>query len=369
MVVVSLVDACCRIAVHALDGTLLEHVPLPDELAGLDYGAWPTVPPVDADGDCIAFVASTPTSSGVAYVYDVPNRTLTALNEPAVRLPDAHVTRIASRRRKGPKAWLVHRADVDLDTPRPTLLHGYGGWNGAYMPVWPGFMAAIVEAGGVLAMANLRGGGEFGEDFRREGIRSNKQGSYDDLYAIAEELIERGITAPDRLAVSGSSNGGLLAAAALTQRPDLWRAVAPLVPVTDLLGFARDSYGAQGIEELGDPADPRDAEWLAAVSPCHLVREGVAYPATLVTGAELDIHCPPWHARKLVAALQRATAGDAPIRLRVWPGATHVGHFGDPDQAVDWLGFVMAEIGLTPPSDATRASASSPTASTAPRAA
>lgn len=349
MVVVSLADASCRIGLHALDGTLIEHVGLPYDIAGLDHGAWPIVPPLAADGGWVSFVASSPTSSGVAYVYDVPGRRLTALNAPAARLSDARVTRLQARNRDRVKAWVVRRTDLDLGTPQPTLLHGYGGWNAAYMPVWPGAMAAIVEAGGVLVLANLRGGGEFGDGFWRDGRRERKQHSFDDLFAIAEELIARGITAPDRLAVAGSSNGGLLAAAAVAQRPDLWRAVASIVPVTDLLGFARDPYGAAGIEETGDPADPNDAEVLVGCSPYHRIADGVDYPATLVACAEHDVHCPPWHSRKFVAAMQHATAGDAPIRLRVWPDATHASHLGDVDQSADWLGFVMAEIGLTPP--------------------
>jgi prolyl oligopeptidase len=343
LVVVSLVDASCRIAVHALDGELVATVPLPHDVVGIDHGAWLLEPPVAAGRRSFSFVASTPTSSGVAYVYDVPTRQLTALNAPAARLPDARVTRL---HRDGARAWVVHRGD--LDAPRPTLVHAYGGWNAAYMPVWPGAMAAIVEAGGVLVLANLRGGGELGDTFWREGRLEHKQRSFDDLFAIAEELVARGIAAPDRLAVAGASNGGLLAAAAVTQRPDLWRAVASIVPVTDLLGFARDSHVAQGIEELGDPADPRTAELLSGCSPCHRVVDGVAYPATLVACAARDVRCPPWHSRKLVAAMQRATCGDAPVCLRVWSDATHMSHVADVDQAADWLGFVMGEIGLSP---------------------
>jgi prolyl oligopeptidase len=350
MVVVSLVDASCRIALHALDGALVATVPLPDGPVGLDHGAWLFEPPVAASGTSFSFVASTPTSSGVAYVYDVPERRLTALNEPASRLASAGVTRIRPARAQA-RAWLVHRADLDLErveAPLPTLIHGYGGWNAAYMPVWPGAMAAVVEAGGILVLANLRGGGELGDAFWRHGRREHKQRSFDDLFAIAEDLIARGITAPDRLAIAGASNGGLLAAAAVTQRPDLWRAVASIVPVTDLLGFARDSHVAQGIEENGDPSDPRSAEILAGCSPCHRVADGVVYPATLVACAAHDVRCPPWHSRKLVAAMQRATSGDAPIRLRVWDDATHMSHVGDVDQAADWLGFVMGEIRLSP---------------------
>ena len=351
MLVLSLVDASARLGVHALDGTRVADVPLPAGPVGLDDGAWSWLPPVAAGATHAAFTLSSPTAGPVRHVLDVPQRRLRALEEPAARLDGAGVVRVRARAHRGapaPRAWLVHRGELQGAGPQPTLLHAYGGWNAAFMPVWPGAMAAFVEAGGVLALANIRGGGELGDHFWREGRLAHKQGSYDDLYAVAEELIARGITAPDRLALFGASNGGLLAAAAMTQRPELWRAVAALVPVTDLVGFARDSHVAQAIEELGDPDEPAVAARLATVSPVHRVRAHTRYPATLVACAAHDVRCPPWHSRRFVAALQDATAGAAPIRLRVWPDAAHLSHLSDPELAADWLGFVMAELGMVP---------------------
>jgi prolyl oligopeptidase len=341
MLVMSLVDTSCRLALHELDGRLVTRVPLPNGPIGLDDGAWTCEPPVAAGRTQVSFTLSSPTTAPVGYVYDVAERELTALEKPAVRLEHAVVKREA-------RAWLVHRRDLDLSTPQPVLLHAYGGWNAAFMPVWPGALAAFVEAGGILALANLRGGGELGYDFWREGRRERKQSSYDDLYAIAEELIERGITTPDRLALVGASNGGLLAAAAVTQRPELWRVVASLVPVSDLVGFARDDHVAQAIEELGDPADPEVAARLVTVSPLHCVRAGAGYPATLVACVAADVRCPPWHSRVLVAAMQNATSGSAPICLRVWTDGSHMSHQSDLGMAADWLGFVMEQLELDP---------------------
>jgi prolyl oligopeptidase len=350
LIVVSLVDASCRVAVHALDGRFECFVPEPSGIAGIERGAWLQEPMLATDGTQLSFVVSTPTSSSVRCVYDVPRRRLRRLGAPAVTLPGAVVRRIEARAPDGAavRAWLVHDAAHEPGEPRPTLIHAYGGWNAAFMPVWPGAAAAIVRAGGVLALANLRGGGEFGADQWRHGRREHKQRSFDDLFALAEHLIAERIAAEDRLALMGASNGGLLAAAAVTQRPDLWRAVASLVPVTDMLGFARDPNVAQGIEENGDPEDPAFRSIIASYSPCERVRPGVRYPATLVACAGDDLRCPPWHSRKFVAALQQATAGDAPILLRVWPGASHMSHASDLDQTTDWLGFVMAELGLAP---------------------
>ena len=140
--------------------------------------------------------------------------------------------------------WVVRRRDADLSEPRPALIYGYGGWNIAFMPVFYGALTALLDAGGVLVFANLRGGGELGWDGWQQGRLHEKQRTFDDLYAAAENLIAQGITASDRLAVAGASNGGLLAAAAVTQRPDLWRAVVVLVPLTDMLRYKRDYFAA-----------------------------------------------------------------------------------------------------------------------------
>jgi prolyl oligopeptidase len=211
------------------------------------------------------------------------------------------------------------------------------------MPTWPGFQAAIVDAGGVLVIGNLRGGGEFGDGFWQQGRLEHKQNCFDDLFALAERLIADGITTPDLLAFTGASNGGMVAAAAVTHRPDLWKAVASLVPVTDMVRFTRDDFGAQGIEEVGD-----DPETLAAWSPYERVAPRTSYPATLVACAGDDVRCPPWHGRKLVAAMQEATSGVAPIMLRAWPGASHLTVFYEAEAAADWVGFVMEQLELTP---------------------
>jgi prolyl oligopeptidase len=231
-------------------------------------------------------------------------------------------------------------------------MYGYGGFNVASVPGFPGPMAAFVGSGGVFVHAHLRGGGELGLDWWRQGRRANKQQSYDDLYAVAEDLVARGITSTDQLAVVGSSNGGLLAAAAATQRPDLWRAAVPRVPVTDLLGGLRDPYLKWAIEsEFVDPGDPDGRSRLVDVSPYHLATDGVRYPAVYIDAGDTDPRCPPWQARKLAARLQAATAGDAPILLHVWEQVGHgwaTARDVEVTEHTEWLAFVMQHLGLAP---------------------
>jgi prolyl oligopeptidase len=210
----------------------------------------------------------------------------------------------------------------------------------------------MVAAGGVYVHSHLRGGGELGRDWWFGGRRQNKQNCYRDLYAIAEELIAGGTTTPKQLAVTGGSNGGLMAGVAVTQRPDLWGAVVPVVPLLDNIGGCRDAYDRATItDEFGNPEDPEQVRHLASFSPYHLVREGEMYPATFILAGDTDPRCPPWHARKFAAQLQEANASAEPILLRVWEDTGHGWSTGREDlvtQATEWLSFVMDRLGLVP---------------------
>jgi prolyl oligopeptidase len=203
----------------------------------------------------------------------------------------------------------------------------------------------------VYAIAQLRGGGEEGEEWHRAGMFGRKQNVFDDFHAAAEHLIATGVTTPDRLAISGGSNGGLLVGAALTQRPDLYAAVACSAPLLDMVRYERFGLGATWNVEYGSAADPEQFGWLLAYSPYHHVREGVAYPATLFTVFDSDTRVDPLHARKMCAALQHATtAGPAerPILLR---NETEVGHGArsvsrSVELAADQLAFLARYTGL-----------------------
>jgi prolyl oligopeptidase len=209
------------------------------------------------------------------------------------------------------------------DGTAPAVLYGYGGFNISLLPSYAPNVVPWLDAGGVYAIANLRGGGEFGEDWHRAGMREQKQNVFDDFIAALDYLGTSGLADPARIAIFGGSNGGLLVSAVATQRPDLVRAVVCAVPLTDMLRYHRFLIARLWIAEYGDPDQPRDAEILRAYSPYHNVRDGVAYPAMLIETAESDSRVDPMHARKFAARVQQATAGEAPILAYVEREAGH----------------------------------------------
>jgi prolyl oligopeptidase len=219
--------------------------------------------------------------------------------------------------------FLVHRTDMAADGRNRTLLTGYGGFNISRTPLFQRGLYLWLEEGGVYAEANLRGGSEFGEAWHRAGMLDRKQNVFDDFIAAAEYLVAARITTAERLAIYGGSNGGLLVGAALTQRPDLFRAVVCAVPLLDMLRYHHFQIAKLWIPEYGSPDDPEAYEWLRAYSPYHRVRNGTAYPAVLLVTAERDTRVDPMHARKMAARLQEATASGRPILLRIEPMAGH----------------------------------------------
>jgi len=245
------------------------------------------------------------------------------------------------------RMFVVSREDAT--GPRPTILYGYGGFGIPLTPAYSATVLAWVEAGGGYAVANLRGGGEEGEDWHRAGMGPHKQRVFEDFHAAAKWLVGNGVTKPAQLAISGGSNGGLLVGAALTQRPDLYAAVVCSAPLLDMVRYEQFGLGQTWAEEYGTAADPVQLEWLLAYSPYHHVRTGVDYPATLFTVFDSDTRVDPLHARKLCAALQHATTGPGPILIRrerdVGHGARAVSRAVD--VSVDTLAFLARWTGLT----------------------
>jgi prolyl oligopeptidase len=219
--------------------------------------------------------------------------------------------------------FLAHAKGLPRDGSRPALLTGYGGFAISMLPSWTASAIPFLESGGTYALAVLRGGGEYGEDWHQAGMLGRKQNVFDDFIAAAEWLVASGVTRPERLAISGGSNGGLLVGAALTQRPELFRAVVCRVPLLDMLRYHLFRIAQLWIPEYGSPEDPQAARWLAAYSPYQQVRDGVAYPAVFLQTAESDTRVDPMHARKMAARLQAATKGPAPILLEVQTRAGH----------------------------------------------
>jgi prolyl oligopeptidase len=247
-------------------------------------------------------------------------------------LPDvvARQVEVASADGTTVRAFVIARADL-LDpsgsplAPAPTILYGYGGFQISLDPGYSATTLAWVEAGGVYVVANLRGGGEEGEDWHRDGMRANKQNVFDDFHAVGDWLVANGWTTRAQLACWGGSNGGLLVGAALTQRPDLFRAVVCSAPLLDMVRYQRFGLGVTWTEEYGDADDPTELGWLLGYSPYHRVVDGTEYPSTLFTVFEGDTRVDPLHARKLAAALQAATTGPHPILVRRETGVGHGG--------------------------------------------
>ncbi len=250
-----------------------------------------------------------------------------------------------------PMFW-VRRADVTPSAETPVVLAGYGGFAVAYGPSYSPLAAVVADAGGLFAVAGIRGGSEHGEEWHLAGTRANKQQVFEDFCAGADWLVDQGMTSRDRLAIRGGSNGGLLVAACLTQRPDLCRAVHCAVPLTDMVRYHRFLIARLWIPEYGDPDQPDDFAWLHAYSPYHHLVDGTCYPAVLVTTAEGDSRVDPAHARKFAARLAEATtcAQDRPVLLRT---ETRAGHgAGKPvskqaDELADVAAFLFDQLGVT----------------------
>jgi prolyl oligopeptidase len=279
-----------------------------------------------------------------------------------VEVPDVRTRQVEYTSKDGTtvRMFVTARADA-LDgagaptTPRPTILYGYGGFS---VPMTPGFSASILawaEAGGVYAVANVRGGSEEGEEWHRAGMLGNKQNVFDDFHAAAEHLVATGWTTPNRLAISGGSNGGLLVGAALTQRPELYRAVVCSAPLLDMVRYEKFGLGATWNVEYGSADVPQELDWLLSYSPYHHVVAGPDrpdYPAVLFTVFDGDTRVDPLHARKLCAALQHAVAdrpvGTRPVLLRrekdVGHGARSISR--TVALSADTMSFLAAQTGL-----------------------
>ncbi|MEU8323326.1 prolyl oligopeptidase family serine peptidase [Nonomuraea sp. NPDC048881] len=275
--------------------------------------------------------------------------TLWAASPGAVEVPPVRTSQVVYRSKDGTDVRMLIISPADeRPGPRPTILYGYGGFGLSMTPGYSASILAWVEAGGVYAIANLRGGGEEGEDWHRAGMLANKQNVFDDFHAAAEHLIETGVTTREQLGISGGSNGGLLVGAALTQRPDLYAAVVCSAPLLDMIRYEKFGLGATWNVEYGSADDPEQFGWLWGYSPYHRVEESVAYPATLFTVFQSDTRVHPLHAWKMCAALQHASTAGRPVLLR---NEAEVGHGARSvsrtvDLSADTLTFLAQHTGL-----------------------
>jgi prolyl oligopeptidase len=339
-------DASSRLSVHGLDGTRQRDVPLPEigSLASVT-GAW--------DGDEVFFGFSSYTVPPTVYRLWPESGRLARWAAVEGGFDAARfrvrLTHYSSRDGTRVSMFLVDARDRPQDGCGAAVLTGYGGFNVSHTPAFGRSLVAFLEQGGLYAVAHLRGGGEYGEDWHRAGMLARKQNVFDDFVAAAEHLVKEGHTAPDRLGILGGSNGGLLVGAALTQRPELFRAVVCQVPLLDMVRYHFFRIARLWIPEYGSADDADAFRWLYAYSPYHRVRDGVPYPAVLLTTGESDSRVDPLHARKMAARLQRATSSAHPVLLRVESRAGH--GQGKPISKVleEWTDvwtFFFEELGL-----------------------
>jgi prolyl oligopeptidase len=342
-----LVDVTSRLRRFSLDGRPLGDVPLP----GLGAVEWPLNGRASASELLYAFTSFlTPTT---IFYDDLTNGTIAPLRPSPLPLDtSAYQTRqVFYRSNDGTRVpmFITARKGIRLDGSNPVLLTGYGGFGSVRQPGYEPEVPAWLEMGGIYAVTNIRGGGEYGEAWHLAGSGERKQQSFDDFIAAAEYLIGERYTAPARLAIYGHSNGGLLIGAVLTQRPDLFRAAVGNAGHYDMLRFHKFTVGAGWIPEYGSPDDSLAFRWLRAYSPLHHVRAGLCYPATLLLTGDHDDRVVPSHAYKFAAALQAAQGCKRPILLRIASDASH-GYASAAGAAAEWtdvLAFLAEQLGIS----------------------
>jgi prolyl oligopeptidase len=349
-------DARAALRVHGLNGRFTREIELPPwtSLVNDEHGAVSG----RAGLGVVHFATTSFTDSGSVWSHDLGSGETTLVHPPSAPFDaDDYVTeRGHATSADGTRVpfFCTHRRDVSRDGEVPVLLYGYGGFNVPVGPEWSVLAAVFIERGGAYVLANLRGGGEFGRAWHDGGRLEHKQHVFDDFVAVARELARSGLSRPERTAILGGSNGGLLVGASITQHPEAFGAAVAEVGVLDMLRFHKFTIGWAWSSDFGDPDDPEQYRWLRAYSPLHNIREGVRYPATLLLTGDHDDRVVPAHSFKFAAALQRAQGGDAPILLRVETSAGHGA--GRPTntqirESADVLTFVEGALGVSPPRD------------------
>jgi prolyl oligopeptidase len=313
-------DARTQIKLYEMNGTFVREVELPGIGTAGGFGGKRT----DTETFYVFSSFATPPS---IYRYDLVTGKSTLIRQAKVKFnPDNYeVKQVFCTSKDGTKVpmFITAKKGTKLDGSNPTLLYGYGGFN---IPLTPDFRIARVawlELGGVFAQANLRGGGEYGKEWHEAGTKLRKQNVFDDFIAAAQWLIDHKYTRPDKLAIQGGSNGGLLVGAVMTQRPELFGACLPAVGVMDMLRFHKFTAGRFWVDDYGSPDNPEEFKAIYAYSPYHNLKKGTKYPATLVTTADTDDRVVPAHSFKFIAKLQYCQGGDAPVLARIETRAGH----------------------------------------------
>ncbi|HLG41818.1 MAG TPA: prolyl oligopeptidase family serine peptidase, partial [Planctomycetota bacterium] len=340
-------DARSQVKVFDLGGKLLREVGLPGTGSAGGFGG--------RRDDPETFYSYTSfTVPGTIYRYDVRTGRSSVFRQSKVRFnPDEYATeQVFYPSKDGTKIpmFITYKKGLKRDGDNPTYLYGYGGFNISLTPAFSVSLLAWMELGGVFAQPNLRGGGEYGKAWHEGGMKLLKQNCFDDFIAAAEWLISKGYTRPERLAIGGGSNGGLLVGACMTQRPELFSACVPAVGVLDMLRFHKFTIGWAWVSDYGSPDDAEEFRALLAYSPYHKLKPGVRYPATLVVTADHDDRVFPGHSFKYAARLQACQArGGPPVMIRIDVKAGH--GMGKPtskviEEAADRWAFVARVLGV-----------------------
>ena len=342
-------DAKSQVKMYAMDGTFVREVAFPTMGSASGFGGRQT------DTETFYSFSSFAAPPSI-YRYDMITGKSTRIRRAKVDFEpgDYETEQVFYKSKDGTRVpmFITHAKGIELDGSNPTLLYGYGGFN---IPITPRFSItrlAWMEMGGVYAVANLRGGGEYGETWHRAGTKLVKQNVFDDFIAAAEFLIARKYTRPGKLGIMGGSNGGLLVGAVMTQRPELFGACLPAVGVMDMLRFHKFTAGRFWVDDYGSADDPEEFKALRAYSPYHNLAKGTRYPPTLITTADTDDRVVPGHSFKFAAALQHAQAGDAPALIRI---ETRAGHgAGKPtakiiEETADKWAFLAEHLGMDLP--------------------
>ncbi|MDX2100399.1 MAG: prolyl oligopeptidase family serine peptidase [Leptolyngbyaceae cyanobacterium bins.59] len=339
-------DAHTQIKIFEMDGNFVREVVLPGLGSAGGFGG--------KQADTETFYSFTSfTTPNTIYRYNMVTGESQLFRQPQVAFnPDDYETKqvfYASKDGTQIPMFITHKKGLALNGNNPTYLYGYGGFNISLTPSFSVASLVWMELGGIYAMPNLRGGGEYGEDWHQAGTKLQKQNVFDDFIAAAEWLIANRYTSPKKLAIIGGSNGGLLVGACMTQRPDLFAAALPAVGVLDMLRFHKFTIGWAWTSDYGSPENPEEFQALYAYSPLHNLKPGTAYPATLVVTADHDDRVVPAHSFKFTAALQAAHAGDAPVLIRI---ETKAGHgAGKPttkmiEETSDRWAFLVKTLGM-----------------------
>ncbi|MBV6627411.1 MAG: S9 family peptidase [Rivularia sp. (in: Bacteria)] len=299
------------------------------------------------------YIFTSYTTPGTIYRYNMVTGKSTVFRQPKVDFnADNYETKqIFYESKDGTQVpmFIIHKKGIKLDGNNPTYLYGYGGFNISLTPSFSVTSLVWMEMGGVYVVANIRGGGEYGEEWHQAGMKDKKQNVFDDFISAAEWLIDNGYTKSEKLAIAGGSNGGLLVGACMTQRPDLFGAALPAVGVLDMLRFHKFTIGWAWVPEYGSSENPEEFKTLYAYSPLHNLKPGTAYPATLITTADHDDRVVPAHSFKFAAALQAAHDGEAPVLIRI---ETKAGHgAGKPttkiiEEVADKWAFLVKTLGI-----------------------